>query len=304
MKHRIKILITLLFMSIILLAGCGVKTTQKNGVETPTAVKDTPTKELLLGTLEIPIPASQQQKIVPLQTPADYKGDPYLYIQNIEYQEYIKGHEGDSSHPILPPRIEQKLKEMRVWSENNGWMTPKGPITDDAFERMRLDIISEGFTDLEMAKYFILIGLSTTSTKYAQEYVQKALDANPDDYQTLYVWTRTQTDDAKRIQGARKILEQNPNDAKVLFQLGSLLIDWDRNTKGAFEESIGYLKRSAALDPDYAEGQAYRFLGSIHVHLGDVEKGLAFYKLAQEIYNWEPTREAIERIEKGKAYER
>jgi tetratricopeptide (TPR) repeat protein len=178
-------------------------------------------------------------------------------------------------------------------------MTPEGPITEKVFERMRLDIIAEGFSDLEMAQFIILKGLSKTSIKYAAEYAQKALDANPDDYQTLYVWAQTQTDNAIRIEGYRKLLEQNPNDAKVLFLLGSLSIDWEQKTKGAFEKSIGYLKRSAALDPDYACGQAYRFLGSIHVHLGDVEKGLAFYRLAQEIYDWEPTRETIARIEKG-----
>ena len=303
MKLWIETLTLFLTFIVILLAGCSgcsVKNAQKNGVETPIAVKDTLTKELLLGDAgEIPIPTSQQQKILPLQTPADYRGDPYFYIQDIEYEKIIKGGEGYGSYPILPPHIEQKLKEIRIWSENNGWMTPEGPITDDEFQRMRLGIISEGFTDLEMAKYFILIGLSTANTKYAQEYAQKALDANPDDYQTLYVWTQTQTEDSKRIQGTRKLLEQNPNDAKMLFQLGSLLIDWEQKTKGAFEESIGYLKRSAALDPDYFRGQAYRFLGGIHVHLGDVEEGLAFYKLAQEVYDWEPTREAIERIEKG-----
>ncbi len=280
----------LVFTSI-LLTGCGRIYTKDI---------DQPTKEMLLGNAgEIPVQASQQQKIVPPQTPADYKGDPYFYIPSIEYEILTTSAGEDVSYPLLSPQKQQKLKEMRVWSENGGWMTPEGPITEEAFQRMCLDIIADGFSDLEMAQFIILEGLSETSRKYAAEYAQNALDANPNDYQTLYVWTQTQTDNAKRIQGNRKLLKQNPNHAKVLFQLGSLLIDWEQKTKGAFEESIGYLKRSAALDPDYARGQAYRFLGNIHVHLGDVEKGLAFYRLAQEIYDWEPTREAIVRIEKG-----
>jgi hypothetical protein len=42
---------SILVFTSILLAGCGMKTVQKNGVETPTLVKDIPTKDLLLGTL-------------------------------------------------------------------------------------------------------------------------------------------------------------------------------------------------------------------------------------------------------------
>ena len=254
------------------------------------------TKDPLLGNAgEISLFPSQP-KIVAPKTPDDYKGNPYLYIPNIEYETHIRSHLGEISAPLLSPHIQQKLDEMYIWAEDDKMMTKEGPTTKEEYTRMRLDIIAEGFSDLDMAKYLILVGYP--DDKYVKEYAQKALNANPNDYQTLYVWTQAQTEQAKRVIGYRKLFEQNPNSSEILFFLGTHLA-WEGKTRGEAEKAIDYLKRSAALDPKYLRGEAYRVLGGIYLGQSDSDTALAFYKRAQEIYHWEVTQENIERIEKG-----
>lgn len=305
MKYRIETLTILLLITVYLLTGCNKskeQTAQPAPVDTPRTIIKTPTndktKDPLLGDAgKVPVPPSLP-KIAEPEIPDYYKGDPYFYIPSIEYEIHTSTADGDVSYPLLSLQIQQKLDNLGVWSASGQIMTEAGPITQEQRTRMEYDIIAEGFSDLEMAQFIILTGLSDTSVKYAAEYAQKALDENPNDYETLYVWTRVQMDPAKSEQGYRRLVDMNPNSAYLLLMLGRNLVSWE-NPQTDTKEGITYLKRSAALAPDLKNGLALRVLGDAHLKLKDDDTAIAFYKRAQTIYESADTQNMIELIEKG-----
>ncbi len=282
-------------MLVILLAGCSgcdVKNAEQHDV-------DTPTKDPLLGDAgEIPLSASQIKLVEP-QTPDSYQGDPYFYSPNIIYDEWLstKGHDGHYSLPILPNHIQQQIYDINVWTDESGQLRTKaGPITKEEHVRLELDIIDQVFTtDLDMAKYLFVVDLY--DRKYVQEYAQKALDKNPNDYNTLYVWTEAQTAPDKIVKGCRKLLAQNPNSAHVLWRIGATLV-YDGKHQKEIEEGIGHLKRSAAIDPDLYKGAAFIYLGEAYLKLKDTPKALESYKRAKNIYHTSSRQYIIDSIEK------
>ncbi len=265
---------------------------------------DTTTKDPLLGDAgEIPLSASQTKLVEP-RTPDSYQGDPYFYSHNIIYDEWLStnGHDGQYSLPILPNHIQQQIHDINVWTDEDGQLRTKaGPITKEEHIRLELDIIDRVFTtDLDMAKYLFVVDLY--DRKYVQEYVQKALDKNPNDYNTLYVWTEAQTDPDKIVEGCRKLLAQNPNSAHVLWRIGVTLV-YDGKHQNEIEEGIGHLKRSAAITPVLYKGAAFIYLGEAYLKLKDTLKALEAYKRAKNIYHTSSRQHIIDsienRIEKG-----
>ena len=235
------------------------------------------------------MPTSQPKIIVP-KTPDSYKGDPYFYIPTIEYQMRLTTDGIAYSYPLLPQQTQQKLKDIQE------------PIAEEVEEvyRRKLNILAEVLSDLDMAKYLMYHGhelFRWYDEEYAIEYAQKALDKEPDDYQTLYVWTRIQEDPEKTEYGCRRLVELNPNSAEDLFHLGLHLVLQAEN-RADYEEAISFLKKSIALAPTDFDGEPYYLMGEAYAKLGDTEKALAFYKRAQQIYYSEKTQKAIESLEK------
>ena len=299
MKLRIENLTHLFLFVVFLLAGCS-GCGQKTAEHSPMSVNKTPTagKDPLLGDVgAVPVPPSLP-KIIEPQTPDDYEGDPYLYIPTIEYEQITTSHSESVSYPLLPPRIQQKLDNLRIWSEDGQIMTESGPITEEQRERMRYNIIADDLSDLEMAQFIMLQGLSDNSVRYAAEYAQKALDQNPDDYHTLYVWAAVQMNPVQRENGYRRLLEMNPNSAHVLVMLGRTLTSW-HNPQSDIDEGITYLKRSAALSPFLYDALAFRSLGRAYLKLKANDTAIAFYDRAQTIHYSTDTQEIIRLIERG-----
>lgn len=239
--------------------------------------------------------------IIP-KTPDNYKGDVYYYIPSIKYQMRLTSNGIAYSYPLLPEQIQQKLKDMPDWSENGEIMADDGLITEEEFYRRKLNILAEAFSDLDMAKYLIAHGYEEFrwyDEIYAAEYAQKALDKEPDDYQTLYVWTSIHTalDAEKTEYGFRRLVELNPYPAEELYNLGLHLVVAGEN-RADYEEAIGFLNRSIALAPNGFVGGAYRAMGQAYAKLGDREKALTFYKRSQKIYYGERTQKVIESLEK------
>jgi len=293
MKLQIEMTAYLLAWAAILLTcclGCAQKTTHQTTIpvdKTTANNKDT----LLNDTAERTMPTSQPKIIVP-KTPDSYQGDPYFYIPNIKYQMRLTTDGSAYSYPLLPEQIQQKLKDIQE------------PIAEEVEEvyRRKLNILAEVLSDLDMAKYLMYHGgelFKWYDEKYAIEYAQKALDKEPDDYQTIYVWSvcHMALDSEKVEYGFRRLVELNPNSAEVLSELGLHLVLQAEN-RADYEEAIGFLKRAIALEPIGLYGSVYRTMGKAYAKLGDKEKALAFYKHSQEIYYSERTQKVIESLEK------
>jgi len=226
----------------------------------------------------------------PNSEPAAYHGDPHFWIPGIAYEELITAHGEYTSEPIIPQEKRERLMDV----SNLPYREETKHLTLDQRNQLRVEILVEGFSALDAAKFLI----STGYEKYARDYADAALASNPDDFTTLYVWTYLQPEDANRIQGYRRLVEMNPNSARALLNLGGLLI-YAAHPLGNVAEAIRYLERAAALDPNLYQGAAYSELGSAYLKLGDGELALKYYKRAQQIYDSGLRRDFIELIEKG-----
>lgn len=293
MKLQIEMTAYLLALAAILFTcclGCAQKITQQTTIpvdKTTANNKDT----LLNDTAEGTMPTSQPKIIAP-KTPDSYKGDPYFYIPSIEYQMRLTTDGRAYSYPLLPQHTQQKLKDIQE------------PIAEEVEEvyRRKLNILAEVLSDLDMAKYLMDHGRELFrwyDEEYALEYAQKALDKEPDDYQTIYVWSVIHTGlDAEKVEyGFRRLVELNPNCAEMLYDLGLHLVLQAEN-RADYEEAIGFLKRSIALEPTGLYGSVYHTMGEAYAKLGDKEKALAFYKHSQNLYYSKKKQKVIESLEK------
>ena len=280
MKLQIEYFTTLLSMTLVLLQGCGgCQSDQEIGspIKTSAMVKE----ELAgaaaaLASIDVPQVAS----IKPPRTPDTFESDPYFYIRDIEYERLVGSHGGQGSKPIISS---DTLDEQGYARRERGETTP-------TLDREIVEILTEGLSPLDAAKFLHLEG---SYSEFAMEYAQQALDAAPDDYTTLHVWTYVQEDRVLREQGLRRLLSMNPRSAQLYFDLGFLLLHGNSE-----DEGIDHLKKSAVLDPGYRRGAALGALGAFY-QFTDIDLALAYYKEAQMYYESSSRRSAIDFIEKG-----
>lgn len=235
--------------------------------------------------------------------PDDYYGDPLYWIPGMVYETFHNPHYGSSSDPVWPPseeigrRIAAREEELfKAYDEEE---IEDSHVRSRVFRRAKLEVISESMSPLHAAKY--LDALSGSYRDKARELAQVALDANPDDFHTLLLWTTLQyepDDEASRkraVAGYRRLLEMNPNSARVTHDLGRILFRADE-----FEESVHLLKKAAQLDTRYQES-AFLRLAMSYYGVGDKEQALAYlYRLAEVASTQrarEMTRERIEALE-------
>ncbi len=281
MKVKIQTMTTLLLMVVILLAGCGGCQSDKE-IASPIETSPMITEELAaaaaaLGSIDV---AEQVASIKPPKTPDTFESDPYFYIRGIEYERLIDSHGGRGSTPIISFYT---LDEKRYARSENGETAP-------TLDREIVEILTEGLSPLDAAKFLHLEG---SYSEFAMEYAQQALDAAPDDYTTLHVWTYVQEDRVLQEQGLRRLLSMNPRSEQLYFDLGFLLLHGNSE-----DEGIDYLKKSAVLDPGYRRGAALGALGYFY-QFTDIDLALAYYKEAQRYYESSSRRSAIDFIEKG-----
>ena len=152
--------------------------------------------------------------------------------------------------------------------------------------REEVDILVEGLDDLSAAKFLKALG---GYAAYAREYADKALAANPDDFETLLGWTKLRNSDEEREYGYRRLLEMNPNSITVLTGLGSLLAN------DAPEEAIEHLEKANSLD---ATAGLYE-LGWAYQRVGEYDKAVTALKKAYQRYNQPRMLSEIRSIEAG-----
>ncbi len=152
--------------------------------------------------------------------------------------------------------------------------------------REEVDILADGLDALSAAKFLKALG---GYAAYAREYADKALAANPDDFETLLVWTKLRVDDEEREYGYRRLLEMAPNSITVLTGLGSLLAN------DAPEEAIEHLEKANSLD---ATAGLYE-LGWAYQRVGEYDKAVTALKKAYQRYNRPRMLSEIRSIEAG-----
>ena len=229
--------------------------------------------------------------------PAEYHGDPLLWTPSLEYtlhptSPFLENFPWESS-PVLPGETARRLEALRgVY-----WGPDGKPLTADQRARMELAILAEDLPPLAVAKYIFVTGYWDIT--YAQEFAAQALEASPDDFNTLYLWTTLQPDETpEKIAGFRHLLEMQPNSARILRELGMNLIGVGMSRTNIVE-AIPYLKKSAQLDPHAKQGSAFSLLGSAYLQLGDGDMALKYLKRAQTIHRSAHRRDLIELIEAG-----
>lgn len=306
----------LVLVSVLLWAGCEPKA-QRTPTPTP-AVTPKPVPAAPPAVEPRPTPASPALSETALpagtgayagitetgeQPPDEYYGDPLFWIPGMAYETFHNPSYGSFSDPVWPPseeigrRIAARVEEL--------FKAYDGEIEDShvksrVFRQAELEVISESMSPLHAAKYLGALGSSLYADK-ARELAQVALDANPDDFHTLLLWTTLQyvpDDEASRkraVAGYRRLLEMNPNSARVRYDLGNLLSDYQE-----FEESIRLLETSSQLDPRFSEG-AFLRMARKYYFFGDKAKALAYLKRLAEVASTqrarEITRERIEALE-------
>lgn len=187
----------------------------------------------------------------------------------------------------IPEISEEKRKRISALYDGNSW--DRDPSwAEDGPPQEEIDILVEGLDNLSAAKYLKALG---GYNDYAREYAEKALAENPDDFETLFIWTRLRerSEDDKREAGYRRLLEMDPNFVPALVGLGSKL------KKDSPEEAIELLQKANRLDPSeglYELAWAYQ-------RIGESDKAVPMLKKAYERYNHRWMLSEIKSIEAG-----
>ncbi|MCG9129848.1 hypothetical protein JT359_19835 [Candidatus Poribacteria bacterium] len=151
-------------------------------------------------------------------------------------------------------------------------------------------------TPLNAAKAMLSVGTnSPNNNPYLLEVAQHALDANPDDFHTLLIWTEAQPYKSENIErGYRQLLQKRPNNAYVLLRLGLTLRFKNR------QESIELFKKAVQYAPPekYGSGDkgihvrdwALQELAKIYFWEGEKQKSRATFQYLQQITTDDATR--------------
>ena len=82
--------------------------------------------------------------------------------------------------------------------------------------------------------------------------------------------------ETSRAEMLRRLLEKDPNNAMILFSLGTELFK-----EGRYEEARGLLARAVENKPDYSV--AYRMLGRAHYELAENAEARRVFEKGREV---------------------
>ncbi len=317
MKRQIQTMTIFYSLAVILLAGCsgcGQTTTPdfKPPIATiPDGENRTATKNGTSDALptEFSPPENPYQDITITgeAPPFDYYGDPVFWVPDLEYK--IVGFQGqETSYPIIPDKdVDVYNARIKALEEERG-----EPLSRDEKNYISYEMRYGHLSPLDAVKAMYTVGIGSGS-QYLLEVAQQALDANPNDFHTLLIWTNIQpylSDSAET--GYRQLLQMRPTHAYVLFWLGKTVRYKNR------EESIQLFKKAVQYAPSIGYGMASAKL-SVHVRdwalqelakayfwEGEKQKSMATFSYLQQITKDDDTRERatkyIRQIKGGKRF--
>ena len=248
MKLYIEHFTTLLLITFILLAGCSgcaQKTTPepKSPVEATQDIENrTTTTHKTSGALptEFYPPENPYQDITinGEAPPFDFYNNPVYWIPDLEYRTVAKG-TGHRTYPIIPDYdVNAFNTKIEALEKERGEV-----ISREEQHYIRSKMRYGHLTPLNAAKA-MLSRMSGPKHRYLLEVAQQALDANPNDFHTLLIWTEAQPYQSESSEkGYRQLLEIRPNNPYVLLKLG-LTIKFESP-----QESIQLFKKAVQYAP-------------------------------------------------------
>ncbi len=259
---RPKTLITLLILTIILLAGCSgcaqKKITRETEIQAKKPVGLTskqgvgPQRSDALPTTFYPPENPYEDITINGEAPPfAYYGNPIYWIPSLQYE--TKGPPGgEETYPTLPNKMDELyIQEYRKLSKESG----ESLTLEQLYTIQKMKTKDLSLT--EAAMYWIH---SSTAKRLAQD----ALDENPNDYHTLLIWSEAQgIDHQNKEKGYRQLLQMRPNAAYVLYRLGQILKF--KNKK----ESIQLLKKAVQYAPNTRLGARAEHGGHSDIHIRD-----------------------------------
>ncbi len=123
------------------------------------------------------------------------------------------------------------------------------------------------------------------------EYAEKALAENPDNFDAKMKLILSETDDAKAAAGYREILAKDPNNVGALLNLGY------RTHYDDPEGALVHLIKGNKLDPTLG----FRAIGLVYERLGDVKTAWLYYRKHLTLWPTDPlARSHLSWINSGK----
>ena len=217
------------------------------------------------------------------------------------------GHDHPEPTPPLPADILQrldthpKLRELadagKFWDERS-----TAPILSQEASQTELEVLTDGMNPEEAIAFLEKHGrynkaiLSQVSAhrafKYLQairahpetvnEYAEKALAENPDNFEAKMKLILSEKDNAKAAAGYREILAKDPNHVGALLNL-AYRTHYD-DPEGALE----HLTKANKLDPTRGVGD----IGMVYERLGDVKTAWLYYRKHLTLWPTDPLIES------------
>lgn len=190
----------------------------------------------------------------------------------------------------------EKLQELVKTATNEQQRKNYVQAYQEKIRQISVEEDTRGLSPLHAAKYL-------KAGDAARQFAQQAMDENPDDFHTLYVWTQFQSDSpAEQVTGYRRLLEMKPNSARVLFELGTF-----RHAVAA-SERVRLLEKSIQVEPDAAirRGRLY-YLAQAYHDSGDTPQAIALLKrhlttAALDLYSQKQVAKQIASLERGEGW--
>ena len=146
-------------------------------------------------------------------------------------------------------------------------------------EEERIENLTAGMDAFTAAKFIYELnrGREGRYAPYIRELTAQALAENPNDFDTILLWTRLQprksyAHNPERETGYRKLLEMDPNSVSALVGLGAAIY-WVQP-----EEAIEHLEKAKLQNPSLANA----YLGFAYQRVGDYDKALEILKARPE----------------------
>ncbi len=265
MKRQMQTFIRILLLTaVILFTGCNrEKVERPEQVETPTfkeiiTLSEKAQAETVPTTLYPSLNVYEDLTVTGTIPSPDYVGGikgEFLWIPEFEYEWEI-AELPEATLPVAPnhekkwARFEKREREMWNTFKKSMEGVTSEKVFDDRYreyqievENIRAEIMTEGMTPLNAAKYLMSHNINT---EHRRKYAQQAVDENPNDYHTQLIWTWAQYGQSvysmdKVKEGYRHLLEIRPNSAYALYNVGRFTYSAD---------AIPLLKKAYIYAPD------------------------------------------------------
>lgn len=146
-------------------------------------------------------------------------------------------------------------------------------------EEERIENLTAGMDALTAARFLYKLNRGRVGryAPYIRELTAQALTENPNDFDTILLWTRLQprksyAHNPEQEVGYRKLLEIDPNSVSALVGLADAIY-WVQP-----EEAIEHLEKAKLQDP----GLANAYLGFAYQRVGNYDKALELLKAKPE----------------------